>query len=125
MAESLAPGETDLRVLLGSLEPVLDETEYGFGVLPPGAALPQGVTPIGTFTEEEGLTLIAPAAQLAAAGIAHVPGWARIGLKVHSSLAAVGLTAAIAAALTRCRHQRQCRGGLSPRPCLRAVGPPP
>jgi uncharacterized protein len=43
---------------------------------------------------------VAPADVLDRAGIAYQGEWARISLQVHSDLAAVGLTAAIAAELT-------------------------
>jgi len=92
-------GERNLAVLLRSLAPALDPVEYGFATLAPGAPLPPGVVPLGTFAESEGTTLIAPAPALAAAGLAHRPGWARITLCVHSALEAVGLTAAVATAL--------------------------
>lgn len=95
-------GETDLATLLRALDPVLDPVEYGFGVLAGGAA-PSGSTgaldPLCLFREDEGMTVIAAAAALDAAGIAQARGWARITLRVHSSLQAVGLTAAVARAL--------------------------
>lgn len=94
-------GETDLAALLAGLRPVLESVEFAFATLPPGRALPAGLRPIGTFDEPEGLTVIAPAADLAAHGVAHSPGWAMIRLRVHSALSAVGLTAAVATALTR------------------------
>ncbi len=92
-------GETDLMALLRALDPALDATEYGFGTVPRGAALPPGLDPIGVFREDEGTTVIASAAALAQTGIEQARGWARITLRVHSSLQAVGLTAAVAAAL--------------------------
>lgn len=92
-------GETDLAILLRSLDPALDPVEYGFGVLAPGKALLGPVEPLGLFREDEGMTVIAAADALAAAGIEQSRGWARITLRVHSSLQAVGLTAAVARAL--------------------------
>ena len=92
-------GQTDLQTLLATLQPTLSETEFGFATVadPDVAAGIAGV--IATFMEEEGLSLVAPAASLAGSGIPHSPGWAKISLKVHSSLSAVGLTAALASAL--------------------------
>lgn len=81
------------------MRPTLDPAIYGFACLPPGCALPRGVTPLCVFTEAEGTTIIAEQAMLAAAGVAHRGGWARITLMVHSALDAVELTAAIATAL--------------------------
>jgi hypothetical protein len=91
-------GHTDLRAILESMEPRLSEIEHGFGTVAyaEAAAIP-GL--VATFFEEEGLSVIAPAAALDEAGIAHSPGWARISLTIHSSLSAVGLTAALATAL--------------------------
>lgn len=101
MSERQAPmtGETDLETLLRSLDPALDPIEYGFGVLAPGAVLRGPVEPLGLFREDEGLTVIAAADALAAAGIEQSRGWARITLRVHSALQAVGLTAAVSRAL--------------------------
>jgi hypothetical protein len=92
-------GETDLATLLSGLRPRLSETEFAFGVVPHGAALPPGIEPVGTFSEAEGLTVIAPAVSFTETGIEHIAGWALITLEVHSSLAAVGMIAAIARAL--------------------------
>lgn len=49
--------------------------------------------------EEEGLTLIAERAMLENSGHQISAAWARITLQIHSSLEAVGLTAAFATAL--------------------------
>ncbi|KAL7516792.1 hypothetical protein ACHAWX_001769, partial [Stephanocyclus meneghinianus] len=53
-----------------------------------------------TVSEDEGPTVIAPHAALQAAGVDPGAEWARISLTVHSDLAAIGLTAAFASALT-------------------------
>jgi len=90
----------DLPTLLRTMRPVLGDTEMGYGLIRNGQGIPDGVSPFATVAEAEGLTVIAPARVLAECGIDHVAGWARISLTVHSDLAAVGLTAAIAAALT-------------------------
>ncbi len=88
---------SDLAVLLATMEPQLYPGEYGFACV---AALPVGCPVFATVAEEEGLTLVALVGDLAAAGVAYQGGWARISLTVQSDLAAVGLTAAIATALT-------------------------
>ena len=92
-------GEMDLAVLLRSMEPVLDAAPYGYGVVPMGGAVPSGA--FALIAEAEGMTVVAAVDLLSLAGIAFDGQWARISLTVHSALAAVGLTAAIAAALAK------------------------
>jgi len=90
-------GETNLTKLLSAMRPVLADVPYSFGVLPEGASLPGA---FALIREDEGMTVIAPLDLLTGAGIAHQGRWARISLEVHSALSAVGLTAAVATALT-------------------------
>ena len=78
-------GETDLGLLLASLTPILDPIEYGFETAAEARTLGDA---FALIREDEGVTVIRPG-----------KGWARITLGVHSSLAAVGLTARVAAAL--------------------------
>lgn len=92
-------GETNLAALLRTLDPSLDRIEYGFGVIAAGVAPRAAVDPLCLFREDEGMTVIAAADALDAAGIAQQRGWARITLRVHSALQAVGLTATVARAL--------------------------
>lgn len=94
-------GITDLSRLLASMEPVLSPDPYGYITLAPGGRVPPDLTCFATVSEDEGLTLIAPSTALAAASLDPGPPWARISLTVHSDLAAIGLTAAFAAALGR------------------------
>jgi uncharacterized protein len=94
------PGEMTLTVLLRQMGPALDAAPYGYGVLPVGAAVPAGLQAFAVIAEPEGLTVVATLAALEQAGIAYDGAWARISLGVQSDLAAVGLTAAIATALT-------------------------
>ena len=88
---------SDLAVLLATMEPEVWPGEYGFACV---TALPAGLVVFATVAEAEGLTVVALVADLVAAGVDHQGGWARISLTVQSDLAAVGLTAAVAAALT-------------------------
>lgn len=92
-------GEMDLAVLLRSMEPVLHAVPYGYGLISKGAAVPEGA--FAVIAEAEGMTVVAEAAALARVAIAFDGQWARISLTVHSAVAAVGLTAAIAAALAK------------------------
>lgn len=88
--------ETDLAVLLRTMEPVLFPAPYGYA----GCDGPLAFAAFATVAEDEGMTVVAPLAAMLAAGLASDP-WARISLTVHSDLAAVGLTAAFAGALGR------------------------
>lgn len=84
--------QSDLNVLLATMEPVLHPEPYGYAVW-------EGALPAETFAtvaEAEGMTLVAPLAVLGGG-----EPWARISLTVQSDLAAVGLTAAFAGALGR------------------------
>ena len=90
---------SDLQALLAGMQPVLYPGVYGYGCLQPGQDVPPGT--FALVAEDEGLTVVALEADLAAAGLAFQGGWARISLTVRSDLAAVGLTAAIAGALTQ------------------------
>lgn len=94
-------GGMDLSALLRDMEPVLEPVPYGYGLMAVGASVPAGIAPFAVISELEGLTVVAPAAKLDAAGIAYDGHWARISLTVHSDLQAVGLTAAIATALVQ------------------------
>ncbi|GAC21103.1 ACT domain-containing protein [Paraglaciecola arctica] len=94
-------GETDLNKLLGSMQPVLSESEYVFASLQKDS--PVSVTelaPLGTFYEKEGLTVIVSKTNADISGLAYEGVFQCITLNVHSSLDAVGLTAAVSTALT-------------------------
>jgi uncharacterized protein len=90
-------GETDLAALLRHMQPMLLPEPYGFAAVK--GDVPTGLMPFATVAEDEGLTIVAPVLALRSAGIAPGAEFARITLTVHSSLAAVGLTAAFARAL--------------------------
>ncbi|WP_116209399.1 ACT domain-containing protein [Streptomyces olivoreticuli] len=87
-------GETDLQKLLSGMSPELRPGRYVFTVVEAG--IPPGLTPVVTVAEQEGLTLVLRLEDADAAGLAYdyVAAW--ITLRVHSSLDAVGLTAAVA-----------------------------
>lgn len=91
-------GETSLNVLLRSMSPQLNPGEYVFASVPEGSDL-QRVQVLGSFREREGLTVIIERQEAESLGLAsgYVMAW--ITLNVHSSLEAVGLTAAFATAL--------------------------
>lgn len=93
---------TDLEELLRSMAPELHEVPYGFGLIQTEAGVPATWVPdaFAVMVEDEGVTVVATEAVLQAQGVTHQAGWARISLKVHSDLQAVGLTAAVSAALT-------------------------
>ena len=95
-------GITDLVQLLREMKPALADGDYVYCTVPDIDLRPWlDLDPIGTFREEEGLTLILPASVAAANALDASAPLAMITLTVHSSLAAVGLTAAVATALAR------------------------
>ena len=91
-------GETSLTTLLRSMSPQLNAGEYVFCTLRDDQ-LPSGLEVVGSFREQEGLTVILERSHAERAGFSfdYVAAW--ITLNVHSALEAVGLTAAFATAL--------------------------
>ncbi|KQR67123.1 GCN5 family acetyltransferase [Arthrobacter sp. Leaf337] len=94
-------GEKDIRTLLASIHPVLREGEYVYVLWPYGRPLVPGIE--AAVREAEGLTVVLPRAEADRLKLRYdfVAAW--ITLQVHSSLEAVGLTAAVSAALTDAR----------------------
>ena len=92
-------GETDLAGLLASMQPVLNPGEYVFCTVATPGRVPMELV-LGSFREAEGLTMIMARADADAHGIPYGAIMAWLTLTVHSSLAAVGLTAAVAVALS-------------------------
>lgn len=87
---------SDLQAMLRGMEPILAPVPFGILCQP---SLPAGLTPFATVAEAEGLTIVARKDDLAACGLAGDQDWALISLTLHSDLAAVGLTAALARCL--------------------------
>ena len=91
-------GETSLAALLRSMRPQLNEGSYVFCTLADWSGL-QPDEVIGSFREQEGLTVIVSRGRAEALKLPFSYEAAWITLTVHSSLEAVGLTAAFATAL--------------------------
>jgi hypothetical protein len=92
-------GETDLATLLRGLSPRLNEGTYVYTIVP--RDVPHGAEPVVLVREDEGLTLVLRQEQAEELGLPYDFAAAWITLQVHSSLEAVGLTAAISRALTQ------------------------
>jgi len=92
-------GILELQTLLKSLSPSLTETEYVFCTVQNGTEYGQ-LEPLATFQEDEGLSLVLARNMAEKADIHFDSTFRLITLKVHSSLEAVGLTAAVSGALS-------------------------
>jgi hypothetical protein len=92
-------GETNLQRLLLDMKPKLNEGEFVFCTVD-SAENANTLNPLCTFQESEGTTLIISKQQADAAALPYSVVCAWITLTVHSSLEAVGLTAAVSKALT-------------------------
>jgi hypothetical protein len=92
-------GESDLAKLLASLEPELLPGEFVMASV--SAEVAASLPAHAVIREAEGVTVVLARADADAAGVDYefVARW--ITLTVHSSLDAVGMTAAFSAALTR------------------------
>ena len=90
-------GETDLSTLLRDLSPRLNPGGYVYVAAPDE---PADAEPVVVVREDEGTTWVLERAAADELGLAYdfVAAW--ITLEVHSALEAVGLTAAVAQALT-------------------------
>ncbi len=89
----------DLPTLLRTMRPVHHPGVYVFASVPAETDL-AGVSVISTFREAEGISIIVEEEEARRANLPVIFRAAWITLTVHSDLHAVGLTAAVAAALT-------------------------
>ena len=91
-------GETELAILLRTMDPLLRPGAFVFVTEPP-AGIPPTVEVEATVWEPEGPSFVLRRADADVHGLAYdyVAAW--IVLRVHSSLGAVGLTAAVSRAL--------------------------
>lgn len=103
---AVAIGETDLQRLLAGLAPELAAHPRAIRSQTAGEAVPADA--IMLFREQEGVTVVVVVDALAADAVAfdrtqNEALWAQITLRIHSSLEAVGMLAAITSALAA-RH---------------------
>lgn len=94
-------GEKNLQALIRSMQPGLLDGIYAFVTVPAGRAIPPGLSPLGTFKEPEGWSLILSEKEAALAGLPAAFFCRGISLNIHSSLYAVGFLAVIAERLAK------------------------
>src|ERR1700722_11951383 len=93
-------GISEISTLLASMQPTLSPVEMVFCSFPnAGMADKMFLEPLGCFVEAEGISLIVQRSMAEKHGIPFALTLRAITLNVHSSLAAVGLTAAVASRL--------------------------
>jgi len=93
-------GETDLKKMLATLSPELQSSEFVFCSVKGELTDYLKLNPIASFQEQEGLTIVLSLKSAKSAGLSYSTVFKQITLQVHSSLDAVGLTAAFASKLT-------------------------
>jgi len=94
-------GEKNLETLLATLSPLLNDGEYVFCSFKNAVYGDHlDLKPIASFSESKGLTLIIPKFEADERGLTYNGVFKGITLSVHSSLEAVGLTAAFSKKLT-------------------------
>ena len=93
-------GIVDIEELLKSMSPEIRGGEYAFCTVEGKLANYFHLNPLATYNEAEGLTLILAVETAEEANIPYDGKYKQITLTVHSSLEAVGLTAAVSAKLT-------------------------
>lgn len=94
-----ATGETNLERMLANLKPELAASPFVFCSLSDREYRAIELEPQGIFREQEGVTLILTQAQADDQGLPYEGIFACITLRVHSSLQAVGLMAAVSTRL--------------------------
>jgi hypothetical protein len=94
-------GEENLQKLLQNMTPTLDEQDYVFITTEKSLKEISHLNPLGSFIEEEGLTLILQKDTAKSEGLKFDGVFKKITLQVHSSLDAVGLTAVVATKLKK------------------------
>ena len=94
-------GITDLKTLLREMHPDLSDAEYVFCTIESiSFSAINELDPICTFKEDEGISLVLEKHRAIAADLKFSEVFKQITLRVHSSLEAVGLTAAVSTVLT-------------------------
>lgn len=83
------------------MHPELSKEEYVFCTIQSDIATVNQLEPLCVFKEDEGLTLVIEKFKAEENALEFSTTFNKITLKVHSSLEAVGLTAAVATALTQ------------------------
>ncbi|MCK1365944.1 ACT domain-containing protein [Bradyrhizobium sp. 62] len=92
-------GERDLDALLRDMKPDRRPGIFVFCTIPTDQSIPAALSPLLTFREQEGTTLVITREQAEAAGLRYAFASCLITLTVHSTLDAVGFLAAITARL--------------------------
>ena len=92
-------GITELDQLLRSMQPKLAESEFVFCTVSGSIKDYLELKPLATFNESEGLTLVVEKSLAEKSSLSFEGSYSQITLTVHSSLEAVGLTAAVATKL--------------------------
>lgn len=92
-------GETNLNKLLGSMSPELMQDEYVFCSVPGEYCDFNSLSPLAFYRETEGVTLVVSKESAIANKLPFESVFRCITLTVHSSLDAVGLTAAVSTKL--------------------------
>ena len=95
-------GETDLKKLLRNMQPKRNAGEYVYCTVESKAQAME-LDPLCMFVEDESVTVILPKDKADSLRLPYPAIFAWITLTVHSSLEAVGLTSAVAHALTEAR----------------------
>jgi hypothetical protein len=96
--EVVSTGESDLLTLIAQMSPSLDDQVWAFVSVGEVSREYVAEHALATFRETEGTTLIVPWDRAEEFDVCSEP-MARITLNIHSSLEAVGLTAAVSQAL--------------------------
>ena len=91
-------GEADLLILISQMSPSLDDQVWAFVSVDEVSSEYVAERALATFREAEGTTLIVPWEIAQEYDVCSEP-MSRITLNIHSSLEAVGLTAAVSQAL--------------------------
>lgn len=86
---------SDIGELLKSMDPTLSPVRYAFATIEKTVVDQLNISPVLTFVEDEGVTLILRQEDAINAHIEHEFICQKITLSVHSALAAVGFMAAI------------------------------
>jgi len=92
-------GETDLRKLLSSMSPAISDEAFVFASSKADFRELAGLEPWALISEAEGATVIIDKEAADRNRMSYLGEFRRLTLTVHSSLEAVGLTAAVAARL--------------------------